>query len=397
MADRTGTGRIAVLFALSGLLALAGPARASGEGGVVIDTDKNLVLVGGKVSPSGPVPENFVGAGGRVVIDQPVGENAVAVGGSVEVRAPVGERVRAAGGTITIDAPVGGSFAAAGGDIRVTRQGVIGQSARLFGGAITIDGHINGNLKASAEKIVINGEVSGDVKAAAEQIVLGPGAKIGGALTYASASELQKGAGATIGGAVTRRESLGKERDAALDDAPSDARKAMSAVGTVISYLVLLGCGALFIAVAPIFSVEAPDRVKSTPGKSLGIGVLTVIGVPLAAVLLFITLIGIPVALLAVAMLPFVLLLGFVVGTLWVASWVPRLLKKPPAPTVRGAIGYFAIALAVVMLLGKVPAVGGFALFVLLVAGIGAFEVEMYRRLRPGPRGLRGGIEVVRP
>jgi cytoskeletal protein CcmA (bactofilin family) len=383
MADTPRFARIGALLALTALLVGgAAHARDDKDGAVVIDTDDNLVLAGGKVSPARPVPENFVAAGGRVVVDQPIGRHAVAVGGSVEVRAPVGGAVRAAGGTITIDAPVAGSVAAAGGDIRVTRQGAIAHSARMFGGAITIDGRIDGDLKASAEKIVINGEVTGNVKAAAEEVVLGPGARIGGAFTYAAGSELQKGEGATIGGAVSRRDKM-EDREAAIDDAPGDARKAMSVAGTVASYLVLLACGAIFIAVAPIFSVEAPDRMKASPARSLGIGLLTLVGVPLAAVLFFVTLIGIPVAMLLVALLPFVLLLGFLVGTLWAATWLPRVLKKPPPPTVRAAIGYFAISLAVVMLLGKVPSVGGVFLFVLLILGLGAFEVEMYRRLRP--------------
>ena len=110
-----------------------------------------------------------------------------------------------------------------------------------------------------------------------------------------------------------------------------------------------------------------------------------------------ITLIGIPVGIMLVALYPFALLLGFLVGALFVASYVPVVFKKPPPPTVGQAVGHFAIALAVVMLVAKIPSLGGFLVLVLLVLGVGAFEVELFRRMRSGSRSMRGGVEVVRP
>jgi hypothetical protein len=50
------------------------------------------------------------------------------------------------------------------------------------------------------------------------------------------------------------------------------------------------------------------------------------------------------------------------------------------------------------MLVSKVPTLGGIVLCVLLVFGVGAFEVEAFRRMRAGARSARtGGVEVVRP
>jgi cytoskeletal protein CcmA (bactofilin family) len=375
--------RIAAYVALA---LAAAPAHARGDdGGVVIDTDRNLVLAGGSVSPPKPVPENFVAGAGRIVIDQPVGKDAIVAGGAIDVRAPVARNLRAAGGSITVDNAVGGSAALAGGEVRISRRATIGGSARIFGGTITIDGQVDGPLRASAERIVINGEVSGDVRAAAEEIVLGPGATIGGSLDYVSAKEVTRAEGATIGGAVTRKEPGAKGAD---EDVPHVSRGA-SIVGAVVSFLALLGCGALFLAAAPIFSVETPDRIKSTPWKALGIGLLAVIGVPLLAVLFVLTIVGIPVGLTLLMLYPIALLLGFVVGTLFVGNAGAGLLRRPPPPTIAAAIGYFATALVVVMLVAQVPRVGGLLLFLLILLGVGAFFVELYRRMKGGSRARR--------
>lgn len=395
----THTSRASQWLALAALAACLGattPAQAAkaDNDGVVIDTDNNVVLAGGRIGPSRPVPENFVGAGGSVVIDQPVGESAVAAGGTVDIRAPIGENLRAAGGTVHIASKVGGNLAAAGGDVRIGKDAVIGGPARVFGGSITIDGTIEGKLRASAETLTINGTVNGDVRAAADQVVLGPAAKINGALSYVSGAELKKADGAAVTGPVTRLDERTAESEWAADVKPKHSG---TIIGTLLSYLVLVGCGALFISVAPIFSVEAPERIALSPARSFGMGLASLVGVPLAAVLFIMTLVGIPVGVILFMLYPFALLLGFIVGALWLAGLLPRVLKRPPPPTVRAAIANFAIALAIVMLAGKVPAVGGLAVFLLLVMGVGAFEVELYRRMRSGSQGARGRVEVVRP
>jgi len=362
---------------------------------VIIDNDDSMVLAGGRVSPHKPVPSNFVGFGGRVVIDQPVGGNAVAAGGTVDIRSPIGGKAALAGGTVTIDAPIGGNVAAAGGDVRINKDAAINGRAKVMSGNAVIDGTINGGLSISADSATINGTVNGDVKAVVDKLVLGPTAKITGKLTYVADSEVQRAEGAVVAGEVKHVEESSAMRDEVREQVSAGVSTGARIFAMVISYIALLACGAIFLAAAPIFSVEAPDRVKASPGKSIGIGLLTLIGAPVLAVLCMITLIGIPLGLLVIALYPFALLLGFLVSALFVASFVPRVFNMPPPPTVARAITYFAIALAVLMLVAKVPSVGGWVIFVLLVIGVGAFEVELFRRMRSGSRTF-GGVEVVR-
>jgi cytoskeletal protein CcmA (bactofilin family) len=396
MMDTRCAAHVAALFMLCCAMLVA-PARseAADESAVIIDTERSLVLAGGNVHPSGPVPENLVAAGGRIVVDQPVGKGVVLAGGAIDLRAPIGGNVRAAGGSISIGGNVGGNVAAAGGEVRIAREATVAGAARIFSGTITIDGRVDGPLRASAERIIINGEVRGDVKAAAEEIVLGPGAKVGGSLQYASAKELVKGEGAMIGGAVTRREPHEAGRDA--EEMLPRLSRGARIFGLVVSYLALLGCGALFLAAAPIFSVEAPDRIKSSPGRSLGMGLLALIGLPVLAVLFILTIIGIPVGGMLLALYPILLLLGFIVGTLFIANLAASLLKRPPPATIARAIGHYAIALAVVILIGRVPSAGGFFMFALIVLGMGAFAIESYRRMKGGPVSGAARLPSARP
>ncbi|HEY8050288.1 MAG TPA: polymer-forming cytoskeletal protein, partial [Ramlibacter sp.] len=295
MAHSSRTARAAAHVVFVASLAFAGAAHAARNvdtDAVIIDTDNNLVLAGGRVSPGKPVPENFVGFGGSVIIDQPVGGNAVAAGGTVDVRAPVGGRVRVAGGTVHVDSAVTGDLVAAGGEVRIGKSATIGGRARVMAGDVVVDGIVNGDLRADGGSVTINGEVHGDVRAYSDEVVLGPTAKITGRLSYVSAS-ITRADGAVVGGAVQHLDDLGSARDEVRDRVASTTGAGARIIGAIVTYLALLACGAVFLAAAPIFSVEAPERLRTSPGQSIGVGLLTIVGVPILTVLFMITLIGI--------------------------------------------------------------------------------------------------------
>ncbi|MEJ6023958.1 bactofilin family protein [Ramlibacter sp. PS4R-6] len=397
MTDISRAIRRAFLAAALVLPAIHAVAAGDDSAAIIIDNDSNMVVIGGRVVPPHPIPQNFAAAGGRIVVDKPIGHNAGLAGGSVEIRAPIGGKLGAAGGSITIDAAVGSSVGAAGGEVRIAKNGSIGGTARITGSRLDVDGVVRGSLHAVGEILTINGEVQGDVDAEVEQLVLGPGAKVGGNIKYIAGSEIVKGEGATIGGQVVRRDSASLAHEASRSEGARTAITVIGFIATAMVFLVVLACGAIFLAVAPIFSVEAPDRLRASPGKSFGMGLLTVVGAPILAVLLMITIVGIPVGILIFALYPLALLLGFVVGILWLASWITQLARKPPPPTVARAIGYFAIALLAATIVSKIPVLGGFLVGLLLLMGVGALEVELFRRMRAGSGAMRGRVEVVRP
>jgi hypothetical protein len=53
--------------------------------------------------------------------------------------------------------------------------------------------------------------------------------------------------------------------------------------------------------------------------------------------------------------------------------------KETPASFAR-TVGFFALALLLVMLIGWIPFLGGLAIAAITVAGIGACVIELYRR-----------------
>jgi hypothetical protein len=73
-----------------------------------------------------------------------------------------------------------------------------------------------------------------------------------------------------------------------------------------------------------------------------------------------------------------------VVGVLSIARLAKAALRKDAPESFAIRIGFFALALLLVMLVARLPFVGGLAVGVVTVLGIGACVLEVYRRRQGG-------------
>lgn len=374
----------ALLFTL--LCAVAGsPAGQGQESGASpsLSVDRNVYSAGGNVRPSAPVGGDFSAAGGRVVLDQPVAGDAALAGGSVQVQAPVGGDLRAGGGDVRIDTAVGGELFAAGGNVVLGPATRVGREATLYAGELRIEGgRIEQGLTARARRIVLDAEVGGDVNLAAERIELGPAARIGGALHYLSRAELVRAEGAQVAGPVTRGELMPQRAERPREPARVDG--GVSWIGGSLLFLGLLALAAVFMLVAPAFAMRSGEQVIRSPWLSIALGFVAAIAVPVLAALLFITVLGIPLGLLVLSFYPVLLLLGFLVGVLFIARLLARALRRAASESFALSFVFFALALVTVLLLANVPIAGPVVVVLLALAGLGALSIEIRSRLR-GP------------
>ncbi|MDH5541199.1 MAG: hypothetical protein OEY03_17505 [Rhizobacter sp.] len=360
-------------------------APAATEVNTATSVSRNVYRAGATVRAGGPVVGDFVAAGGRVIADQPVKGDALLVGGSVDVRAPVGDDLRVAGGDVSIESTVGGELYAAGGNVTLAKSAQVGQGAAVAAGRVNIDGRIVGPLRASGQRIVINGEVTGDARLLGESIELGPMARITGALHHTS-RELKRAEGAFVGGPLTHDEMKrpGRDRDNGDWQRERDERfGGASWVGAVMGYLGLLAAGAVFMMLFPKFAVDTPEMLHASPWLSLAVGFSALVGVPVLAVLLFITLLGIPLGIAALSLYPLLLLMGYLAGVLFIAQRIRQGFGKGGATNLRDGIVYVALALLILMLIAWLPLIGALSVFVTVIAGIGACMLEWHRRRQP--------------
>lgn len=242
-----------------------------------------------------------------------------------------------------------------------------------------------------AQKIVLNGEVARDVELNAEQIELGPRAKLGGALRCSSNAQFKTAEGVAIGGAVTRggamngRPDMHRDREWHGQMMGSGTGWAGTIASTAASFVALLAAAALFLIVFTGFSRRASGTMLAAPGPAFGAGVLVFLGTPMLAMLLLITLIGIPLGIVLMMLFPLMLLMGWIVGVFSIAQRVQRAIQKDaPSESSAAMIGFFALTLLLVLLLGSLPFIGFLILVTILLLGTGACALELYRQVRSG-------------
>ncbi len=354
-----------VLTAMSGTATADDDARAS--------IGDSRLAAGDNVQFDEPVEGNAFAAGGRVEVTARIDGNAFLTGGDVTVSAPVGRNLYVAGGDLRIESVVYGKLRAAGGKIRIAREAQVDGNVSLAGASIEVDGGFGGNVRARGESIVINGAIAGDVDVAGESIRIGPDARIVGKVEYHGGRPVVVDPAAVIGGGV--KEVHGDKRWFRRMGRGAPFFAASFSFGITL-------IGALMILGLPNFTREAAAIVRRRFGTSCGIGVLMVLGVPLMTVLLLVTVIGIPLALLFAFGYTALLLFGHLIGAIFVGDFALERLRRGKEATIAWRVLFLVLALIVIAIVGKLPIVGGLAVLVLFIAGIGAFTMRAWQGFR---------------
>ena len=324
-----------------------------------------------------PVAAEVTRTGGTIVVEEgeTVSEDLTVFGGTLVVRGTVEGDVTSFTGNTFIDGRVEGDLDAFSGNVRV--NGTVAGNVSAFGGNVVLadGGRIGGSLEAAAGNVIVNGRVGGDATVGAETITVGPGADVNGDLVYDG--ELTRAPGAAIAGQVVQRDDLAV--------GPGPQGPFLPAwFGVVYGLLVNLLLGAVLLFVFPTFSRDVAGKASADPLRSAGVGLLLFVAIPIALVLVALTLVGIPLSLTGFLVYGLLLWLSGVYGAYAVGTW---LLSLADADNRWLAL---AVGVLVVAVLTQIPVVGGLVQFVVLLVGFGALALNLRARYR-GRRASRRG------
>lgn len=329
----------------------------------------DLYMVGSTVSSAGTVFGDGMFAGGNVLVSGPIGGDIAAAGGTVTILADVGGDLRIAGGTVILQSRVNEDVLIGGGQVTVAGPGINGEVV-VAGGQITITAPIAGDAKIRGGDIIIDSTISGDVDVRADKVTLGEHAVIGGTFTYSAPEEVTLAEGAVVHGetAYTKVESRTGAKPEKRDIAK--AFLALITVALFAKFLMLL-VGALLLGYFfRRFTTETIMRTLAKPLGQLGRGVVVFIVLPVASIILLVTIIGLPLG--ALGLISFAALMivtnfvaaiatGSVVHT-WI--WKPNEIQVNWKTILLGAVIY--------SILGIIPLIGWVVKFTILLMVLGA-------------------------
>jgi len=240
----------------------------------------------------------------------------------------------------------------------VVERGDTSGDVVVLDGDVLVRGTVDGDLIVVKGDVTLRGRVTGDLIAVADKVTVGDRGRIDGDLRYGD----KKPEGATgdkVGGEV-------KRFDVEAIVAPGGVGIVIGLWLAVTFSIFLLGL--LLLLLAP----RAADAVaRSGIGKSLLVGLLAFILLPILAIVALVTVIGIPLGLVLLLALVPLYAIAYVTG-----AWaVGRRILKPG----KARILSFLVGLVLVRLLALIPIVGGLITFLVTLLGLGALFVAMGR------------------
>jgi hypothetical protein len=338
---------------------------------------------GGSLNLTDAVPGDAFLAGGHISTASQIDGDLVAAGGEVSVGGAVGDDLYAAGGEVRLDAIVSGNARIAGGDVTVGPATSVTGALTLNGGRVRFEGTAQDDLQANGGEVRIDGTVQGDAEVRAERVEIGPTARIGGKLKVRAEHQPVVTPGAEIAGGIDYEQA---DINVHFDD--GDAVHDFRVGHGIGSFLWILGVfvtGVLFTLAFPAYSARAADWIGREPLRSLGLGFVVLVCLPILGVLLLITIVGIPLALILFMLYVLLLFLGWVTAALFVGRKGLQLLRSSQPVTTAWRIGALLAAVIALWLVGKVPLVGGWVTFAALVLGIGALVWQGWPRRHDPP------------
>lgn len=349
----------AVITSAWGFRQLAGQSVEVAAGAPVND---DLLATGNNVTVAGTVNGSAYVAGGTVSMTGPVTGSVAAAGGDVTLGGTKGA-VMAAGGTVTFEGLKARNAAIAAGTVSVDAATNIARDLMLTGGDVMTAGTVGRDLNASGGTIKIGGTVNGNVNAAGGDISLSPGTVIRGNFNYESPKNASIAPGARVLGRTTH--TLPKRHGVSRL-----GRLASAIIGFAMMFLL----GAVLLAVFRRGPMEVAAKIVDKPGPSLLWGLITLILTPIAAIIVMVTVVGLPLGIVAMLLYG----VGVIVAVVITALALGAVLLKGDNMYLQLLLG-----LVVIYALGAVPFLGGLIWFLVLVFGLGALAVSFRRGPEP--------------
>jgi cytoskeletal protein CcmA (bactofilin family) len=386
---RRGSALALVLAGLCAALALPSPSGATEfRKGTTVEVRQDesikgdVYLSGERIRIEGTVDGDVYAAGKEIDIDGHVTGDVISGCQSMRIRGHVDGNLRAAGNNGTISGSVGRSVTWFGDSVTIDSTGKVGGSLTMFGGILAVDGHLGRDILFFGNEANVNGTVEGGIREKGNSLIIASTGQVGGRIQYEGENEASVSAGAKLASPVefTKRQ-----------------RKSEYATGhyyvwRIIWTAAFILLGLVLFLLLPKFaseSVAAGERV----GAPIGLGVLVFFGVPIAAVLACITVVGIPLGLLSLGLwFLAVNCAELVVGTV-VGNWIFGRTTDTWGLIGRMAAG-FAIVRIVYTPIARLHVIGILVGLGIWMWGMGAISLALYSRLQPKVSPSSMGVPV---
>lgn len=329
--------------------------------------DGSFYALGGAVALSGEIKGDAVVLGGTVTLNGDMTDDLLVIGGAVNMSASGTEDVRILGGDVTISKPISGDLVVVGGRVTVLSTASVKGDVLLYGEDATIDGDVGGQVIGNVRNLRINSKVGKGIDITTRSLTLGDQADVTGDIQYASQNELVRSPNSVVTGKVMQ----GAPDTTASEDSAAALRQLV-----ILFLMSLFATLSLYLIARRFVEFTAGQAVHHFGIKTL-VGFATCILVPAMAGILFMSMLGILVGAVALALFVVAIVIALALMNAVAGALILKVMKKKTPLSVP----YIIAGAVVVHLSLLVPVVGTIALTFVFLATVGTLVVAVYQRL----------------
>src|ERR1700761_995369 len=317
--------------------------------------------IDGKVDGDVYLFSHDASVGGHVTGDVIAFAQVLRVGGTVD------GNVRSATNTISLTGNVARNVLTFDETVDLEGSSKIAGSLTGFAHSINLDGGIGRSVLLFAQGATLSGSGGGEIDAKGEHLRINSSAKVGGPIKFEGKNPPEVASDAKLASAPVYTK---------MERKPEYAEGSYF-VWQVIWLAAYVLFGLVLFQLMPQFSREAVDSVEHY-GASFGLGVLVFFGVPIAALIACVTVVGLFVGLATLfAWYGGLYYAQTIVGAL-VGQWLlGRTRETWPL------IGRMVVGIVIVRLSTMIPHAGGWIKLGVTLWGAGAISLAIYRRFQP--------------
>ena len=338
--------------------------------GEVIEGD--LYIAGSDITINGTVSGDVWAAGRSITINGSVNGAVTAAGQYINLNGTIARSARIAGQALIVNGAIGTDLLAFGSTVDISNKTTVGTDLLIGCATANIAGQVNRNVKGGADDIKISGTIGGDLKLEVNRLTITSTANIKGNLEYTSENEAVIETGGQVAGRITHQMPEPEKKGDTRGILPWIAAAGVAGLiaGKVLSFLMVLVIAVIFIFTIRRRTVAMADSIRTSPWASLGWGALILFVTPFAAIIVCITIIGLPLGLIALALWGIAIYLSQIPVALCIGLLLIGRFKKVASGGI--LVGAVAAGLAILMLLRLIPVVGFLVSLAVILFGMGS-------------------------
>ncbi len=333
--------------------------------------DDTLLATANIVRMDGVVNGDLLTFGRTVEVRGTVKGDLISFAQRTEVSGTVEGHIYTFSHTLDLEGQLGHSIYGVVQSLHIDDRGRVGDGVVVAVGEATLEGEVKRSVNiVTGGSVDVTGSIGRDLTMIGRSLTLTNTARVGGNLSarVRQLNEVHIADGATIGG---KRDIQVRVRDSSFTRPRFYFHQAVWLAGDIL-------VGWLGMLLFPGF-FQATTQLVGSGWRSLGLGVGVLTGVPVAIVVIAVTLVGFPLSLMLLAMY----LAAIYLAKIWVGAFLGRIVLKPSGATTGDWLLGLLVGLLILTIVGFIPYLGGLVRLAVVCLGLGAFAYQLYRAHRP--------------